>query len=77
MTDRYKGFLVTLEKDIRDDDSEQIIMALKMVKGVYSVKPYIANAEDSMASMRTKSEMGQKLHKWIAEELFHLKLEER
>ena len=44
MTDRYKGFLITLDKEIRDDDSEYIINALKMIKGVHSVKPYLSKS---------------------------------
>lgn len=48
MTDRYKGFLVTLDKEIREDDSENIINALQMIKGVFQVKPYINGAEDWM-----------------------------
>ena len=48
MTDRFKGFLVTLDKEIREDDAEAILTALKMIKGVFSVKPYINGAEDWM-----------------------------
>ncbi len=75
MTDRYKGFLITLDREIRDDDAEHIINALKMVKGVHSVKPYINRMEDCMMYEKAKSDIGQKLHKWIAEELFNLKIE--
>ena len=48
MTDRFKGFLITLEKEIRDDDADQILTALKMIKGVLMVKPYINGMEDWM-----------------------------
>jgi hypothetical protein len=48
MTNRYKGFLVTLTKNIREDDAEDIVTAVKMIKFVGSVKPYIASAEDFM-----------------------------
>ncbi len=48
MTDRFKGFLVTLDEEIREDDAEQILTALKMVKGVFSVKPYVNGMEDWM-----------------------------
>lgn len=46
MTDRFKGFLVTLYKEIRKDESEQILTALKMIKGVQIVKPYVNGMED-------------------------------
>lgn len=48
MTDRIKGVLITFEKDIRDDDAQPIIEALKMIKGVLTVKPYITGMEDYM-----------------------------
>ncbi len=48
MTDRIKGVLITFDRDIRDDDAEPIIEALKMIKGVFVVKPYISGAEDYM-----------------------------
>lgn len=34
MTDRLKGFIVTLTTDIREDDAESIVQAIKMIKGV-------------------------------------------
>ncbi len=72
MTDRYKGFLVTLDKEIRDDDSEYIINALKMIKGVYSVKPYIFKMEDHMNYVKAESEAGHKLLEFVRKELFHI-----
>jgi NRPS condensation-like uncharacterized protein len=39
MTDRVKGFTVTLSHDIRIDDVEHIQKALEMVKGVVHVEP--------------------------------------
>jgi hypothetical protein len=48
MTDRLKGVLVTFDREIRDDDAESILTALKMIKGVLSVDPYVAEAEDYM-----------------------------
>ena len=57
MTDRLKGFTITLEKDVRDDDADGIINALKMVKGVASVKPLTKNPVDDMARTRVFGEM--------------------
>jgi chromosome segregation and condensation protein ScpB len=39
MTQRHAGYLVTLEEDIREDEAQEIITALKMVKFVHSVEP--------------------------------------
>ena len=60
MTDRLKGFTITLEKDVRDDDADGIINALKMVKGVASVKPLTKNSVDDMARTRVFGEMREK-----------------
>lgn len=48
MTDRLKGVLITFDRDIRDDDAQPIIEALKLIKGVLTVKPYVADMEDYM-----------------------------
>jgi hypothetical protein len=46
MTERYKSFLVALEKPIRDDDAESIMKALHMIKGVARVEPHVLKGED-------------------------------
>lgn len=43
MTDRHSAYIVTLDKDVRADDAEQIIAALGMVKGVLAVEPVVAD----------------------------------
>jgi hypothetical protein len=45
MTDRLKGFVVVLEEDLPEDDAEPVLSAIRMVKGVVSVKPVIARGE--------------------------------
>lgn len=62
MTDRYCGFMVTLSKDTRDDDAETNQNALRMVKGVASVDPVVANAgAAAIAEMRIRSEVSGEL----------------
>ena len=46
MSDRIKGFYVSLEKDIKDEDFECIKDAVLMIKGVLSVKESVSNSED-------------------------------
>jgi hypothetical protein len=43
MTQRHSGYLVILGEDIREDDAESTILALKMIKGVQSVEPVADN----------------------------------
>ncbi len=69
MTDRLKGYLVVLERDIREDDAEPILEALKMIKGVMEVKPYVTKSEDSILEIRTKNKMIEKFYKFIEKEL--------
>jgi hypothetical protein len=45
MTDRHAGYVVVLAEDIREDDAESTLNALRMVKGVVSVTPVIADYE--------------------------------
>lgn len=52
MTDRHSGYLVTLSDDIREDDAQHIINALRMVKGVLSVEPIIHDHALMLAQQR-------------------------
>jgi hypothetical protein len=61
MTDRYNAFIVILEKDIREDDAESTIEAIKRIKGVLDVKPQINDIGDDIAQSRVRAEIGEKL----------------
>jgi cell division septation protein DedD len=61
MTDRHSGYIVTLDADIREDDAEAIITALRMVKHVASVTPVVAQLEDHMARQRVRYEARSRL----------------
>jgi hypothetical protein len=63
MTDRFKGLIVALDKDYRDDDAESIIEAIKMVKGVLEVKPVVAKIDDCVIKIRVAEEIEKKLYK--------------
>jgi len=61
MTDRYHSITVVLERDIRDDDAECILNAIKMIRGVLSVNPHISDFNTHTAIERVRSELGNKL----------------
>ena len=61
MTDRYHSLTVVLEKDIRDDDAQSIINAIKMVKGVLSVKPHVSDFTSLMAEDRARRDLEEKI----------------
>lgn len=61
MTDKYYALTVVLEKDIRDDNSENITNAISMIKGVLSVKGNVANPDTYMAEERALMDLRKKL----------------
>lgn len=69
MTDRYKGFIVHLDKDIREDDCEEIITALRMVKRVREVEPLISKLDDAIAYERGKAEALQGVAQYLHQQL--------
>jgi hypothetical protein len=69
MTDRVKGLTVTFGKDIRIDDIDNIVNAIKMIKGVIDVTPEIVDTNDHMARMVIKNEVRQKFYDFLQKEL--------
>jgi hypothetical protein len=61
VTDRIKGFVVTLEKDLREDDAEATLTALRQIKGVLAVEPQLANIEDQLNRTRIRYELGKNI----------------
>ena len=69
MTDRVKGFTVTLDDDYRIDDVEKIMEAIRIFKGVGSVEPNITTSSDWVNRERVKNEFKGKLFKFIESEI--------
>lgn len=69
MTDRVKGFTVTLEKDIRIDDVEVIMNAIRMIRGISDVSPCVSTIDDYMNRQIVKHEIREKFWKFYTEEL--------
>lgn len=65
MTDRIHALTVVLDRDIREDDIEDIIAAIKMNRFVADVKIHVANTEDYMARARVRSDIRFEIHKAI------------
>lgn len=61
MTDRHSGYFVILGEDVREDDAEQILTALSMVKGVLTVTAHVSDPTTAIARARAKLEMEQVL----------------
>jgi len=61
MTNRVKGFTITLEEDFREDDIEKLKLVIEMHKGVLHVEPSIVSHRDHMNRLRIKTELTEKL----------------
>lgn len=61
MTDRYNALTVVLEKDIREDDAEVLVSAIKQLRGVLSVEGNVSTAESHIAHERVRQELAKKL----------------
>lgn len=68
MSDRIKGFVVTLDGDYKDEDAEMIQNAIRMIKGVENVDANIVDINDHMNRMRIKSEIKSKLYNTLKDE---------
>jgi len=64
MTDRIHGVLVVLENDVRIDDAEVgVLVALRQIKGVVSVRPLTADLTSNIVRARLRAELVPKLLK--------------
>jgi hypothetical protein len=52
VTDHHAGYIITLAEDVREDDAEAIVTALRMVRGVLDVRPVVADVAVAMAQLR-------------------------
>ena len=67
MTDRVKGFIITLERDLREEDVECVVNALYMIKNVTSIKPIQARPyDDSVIRQRVLTEINADVNALLA-----------
>ncbi len=62
MTDRHAGYIVTLEKNVREDDAYDFIHAIRMLRNVASVTPVVADPSLAIATERVRGEMRDKFY---------------
>lgn len=65
MTDRYHSLTVVLTEDMRTDDAERVLDAIRMIRGVQSVTGIVADASSHMAYQRARRDLGDKLFEVI------------
>lgn len=61
MTDRVSGLYVILEQDIREDDVEELVQAIRLLRGVLTVETHVADFEEAIAQARVRSELIREL----------------
>jgi hypothetical protein len=66
MTNRHSGYIVTLRRDIREDDAEEIIKAIGMIKGVLAVKPVEASFAQQIAETRRDEAWRTSLYRLVS-----------
>ena len=66
MTQRVKGFVVSLDNDMREDDVEHIVNAIKMIKGVSGVQNVDSGIDDVINRMNIKREMSEKIFETLS-----------
>lgn len=61
MTDRLNALTVVLDGDIREDDAQALMSAIRQLRGVLSVSGHVSNLDSHIAKERARHELGQKL----------------
>jgi hypothetical protein len=57
MTTRFSAFTVILENDIREDDAQLLISAIKQLRGVQDVVGHESNPMQQIAESRARNEL--------------------
>ena len=69
MTDRIHALTVILDQDVRDDDVQPVIDAIRMVKHVISVEPHVTSLVDHSARIRVRTDLTTKLYDVLRSEV--------
>jgi hypothetical protein len=62
MSEKINGVFVTLDHDIKDEQAEWLLNAIRMIRGVIDVTPNVVDhGEAYVAEVRVRSELSTKL----------------
>ncbi len=70
MSRSFKGCTVAFDRDVREDDVEEIIRAIRMIKGVGGVTTTEAELDDWNARVHVRCELAGELGKVINKTLY-------
>jgi hypothetical protein len=68
MTDRHSGYIVVLEQDIREDDAQATINAIRMLRNVSTVEPIVGRPEIHIAEARAMNKWRDKIRALLKDE---------
>jgi hypothetical protein len=66
LSDRYNYLIVVLEKDLKDEDAQPLLEAIKCLRGVLSVTPNVSDPAGWTAEERVRRELTEKLLQVLA-----------
>ena len=61
MTTRYDAVLVVFEHEIREDDAESLLSAIRHLRGVESVHPHVTDVNGWIAYAKARNDLEQRL----------------
>lgn len=61
MTERYHSLTVVLDSDMRADEAEPLMMAIRLLTGVLSVEGNVADPSHYVAETRVRFDLREKL----------------
>jgi hypothetical protein len=67
MSDRYNYLTVILEHDLKDEDAEPLIAAIKQLRGVLTVTPNVRDPGSLLVEQRARRELAEKLWQVLEE----------
>jgi len=66
MTDHTNALVVVLEHDIRTDDVESLMQAIRHLRGVLSVTPNVSNVDSHIAQQRAFYDIRERMQRAFA-----------
>lgn len=67
MTARHAAYLVTLAEDMREDDAEETLTALRMIRGALAVQPVERNIDQQIGQVRADGDWRERIFKLLGE----------
>lgn len=73
MSDRIKALTVVLEQDLRQEDAEPLMAAIRQMRHVTEVSAEVADQDLYVATTRVRRELGEKLLKIVYPDVYPTK----